>query len=218
MNKPPKTTDTVLIERIRAGDEHAWQDFISRYEGRLLAFVQSRLGRRSLSEDVVQEAFVGFLTSLPYYDGKRSLESYLFSICAHKLTDHLRREGRRPAIPISSLKGDTSANWEASGGYSRASSIARQGERERLEEEALAAALRDQVNHWRTRGDWKKIRCMELLFVRGRSNKDVAELLELTEQQIANYKFDFLAKLRNSVRRHGLSKDIFPELYETESS
>lgn len=214
MNEPQTSADGLLVDRIRTGDARAWEDFISRYEGRLLAFVESRLGRRTAAEDIVQEAFIGFLTSLPYYDGKRSLESYLFSICAHKLTDHLRREGRRPAIPLSALSHESSGAWEASGGYSRASSVARHGERERLEEEALVAALKAQMEHWRTRGDWTKIQCMELLFVRGRSNKAVSRMLGITEQQVANYKFDFLAKIRNAVRRHGLSRDIFPELYD----
>ena len=44
----------------------------------------------------MQETFVGFLTSLPNYDPARPLEGYLFSIAAHKLTDVMRRQGRRP--------------------------------------------------------------------------------------------------------------------------
>ena len=71
-----------LIERIREGDPQAWQNLLERYEGRLLAFVNSRIRNRATSEDIVQEAFVGFLISLPNYDGSRPLESYLFSICA----------------------------------------------------------------------------------------------------------------------------------------
>ena len=86
MSKIPET-DSLLIDRIRGGDEGAWDDLIARYEGRLLAFAESRLRRRAAAEDVVQETFVGFLTSLPNFDGKRSLESYLFAICAYKLTD-----------------------------------------------------------------------------------------------------------------------------------
>ena len=90
--KPAPLGVTSLIMVTSSPD--AWSDLISRYEGRLLAFVESRLGRRGASEDIVQEAFIGFLNSLPNYDGRRSLEGYLFSICAYKLTDHLRREGR----------------------------------------------------------------------------------------------------------------------------
>jgi RNA polymerase sigma-70 factor (ECF subfamily) len=96
----------------------------ARYEGRLLAFVESRLGRRGPSEDIVQDSFIGFLNSLPNYDGRRPLESYLFSICAYKLTDHLRREGRRPAVPLSSAS-DSTGDWQISDSARRASSIAR---------------------------------------------------------------------------------------------
>jgi RNA polymerase sigma-70 factor (ECF subfamily) len=206
-------TDTLLVQRIRAGDADAWNDLIGRYEGRLLAFAESRLRKRDASEDIVQESFIGFLNSLPNYDGKRPLESYLFTICAHKLTDYLRREGRRPAISLSGVAASGEGDWELAGSARPASSIARSGERRAIEEQALADALRDQVQHWMQRGDWTKLQCIELLFLRGRANKDVAELLGMTEQQVANFKFDFLARLRTHVRKQGLPHEVFPELY-----
>ena len=60
--------------------------------------------------------------------------------------------------------------------------------------------------------------CAELLFVRGWANKDVAEELELTEQQVANYKFDFIARLRTLVTRQELPEAVFPELYAEDSA
>ncbi|MFP6674841.1 MAG: sigma-70 family RNA polymerase sigma factor [Pirellulaceae bacterium] len=205
--------DTLLIERIRSGDGDAWVDLIGRYEGRLLAFVESRLRNRAASEDIVQEAFVGFLNSLPNYDGRRPLESYLFSICAYKLTDHLRREGRRPSVPMSA-GADSSGEWQLPGSARVASSIARSGERRNLEERALVDALREQVDRWKDRGDWSKLQCIELLFVRGWANKDVATQLEISEQQVANFKFDFVARMRSIIRRMEMPEDIFPELYD----
>ncbi|MCA9213177.1 MAG: RNA polymerase sigma factor [Planctomycetales bacterium] len=211
---PQNNSDAILVERIRKGDTDAWSDLISRYEGRLLAFAESRLRRRDVSEDVVQESFIGFLNSLPNFDGKRPLESYLFTICAHKLTDHLRREGRRPTLPLSSTQNSSDGDWQIPGTSRPASSIARSGERKRLEEDALAVVLKEQVEHWQHKNDWTKIKCMELLFVRGRANKDVAELLDITEQQVANFKFDFLARLRNQLKKQNLSQEIFPELQQ----
>lgn len=206
-------SDSLLIDRIRAGEADAWNELIGRFEGRLLAFIETRLRDRSTSEDVVQETFIGFLTSLPNYDTRRPLESYLFSIAAHKLTDHLRRQGRRPALPL--LSGGTSGNdeWDLPGSQRAASSLVRSGERKHLEEAALVKALGELLAHWRARGDWEKIRCTELLFVRGVANKDVAARLGISEQTVANYKFDFLAKLRAAVREQGLPEDVFPELY-----
>lgn len=209
----PSDTDRLLIERIRGGSSDAWSELIARYEGRLLAFVESRLGRRGVAEDIVQDAFIGFLTSLPNYDGRRPLESYLFSICAYKLTDHLRREGRRPALPLSAGR-NSSGDWELPSPARGASSIARSGERQNIEERALVEALQYQIGRWKERGDWTKLRCIELLVVRGWANKDVAEELAISEQQVANFKFDFLARMRALIQKQGVPEEIFPELYQ----
>ncbi|MCI0493206.1 MAG: sigma-70 family RNA polymerase sigma factor [Planctomycetes bacterium] len=215
---PDVSPDRLLVEEIRAGKPEAWNCLITQYEGRLLSFVESRLHRRAASEDVVQETFIGFLTSLPNYDTRRPLESYLFSIAAHKLTDYLRREGRRPVVPLSSTAQGSGGAWDLPGSARPASSIARSGERHGLEEEAIVRGIGEQINHWRTAGDWQKLKCMELLFTRGMPNKDVAAALRLTEQQVANFKFDFVARLRTLVKKQRLNEDVFPELYTDEPS
>ncbi len=212
--KKPTEIDQQLIERIRGGDSDAWNDLIARYEGRLLAFVDSRLSNRSASEDIVQETFIGFLNSLPNFDGRRSLESYLFSISAYKLTDHLRREGRRPAIALSATGPDSGGQWQLTGPARGASSIVRSVERRQLEEEALIEAIEALVSRWQQRGDWIKLKCIELLIVRGMPNNRVAATLDMSEQQVANFKFDFLSRLRVLIKRQGLSRDVFPELYD----
>ncbi|HMO14836.1 MAG TPA: sigma-70 family RNA polymerase sigma factor [Pirellulaceae bacterium] len=207
--------DRLLVENIRNGDSDAWSSLIARYEGRLLAFVESRLTNRSASEDIVQETFIGFLNSLPNFDGARSLESYLFSICSYKITDYLRHEGRRPAIPLS-VGEDTSGAWQLDANARAASSIARSGERKKIEETALHEAMQEQVARWIERGDLLKLKVIELLIVRGLANKEVADILEISEQQVANFKFDFLSRTRTLIKRQGLSADVFPELYEAD--
>jgi len=202
-----------LIERIREGDPQAWQNLIERYVGRLLAFVNSRIRNRATSEDIVQEAFVGFLISLPNYDGSRPLESYLFSICAYKLTDNLRREGRRPSIQMHG-RSSTAGEIEPAGVDRVASSIARSVERKAIEEMAVKDAIAEQIARWKQNGSWVKLQAIELLFVSGRSNKEVAEKLAISEQQVANYKSDFQIRLKAIVQRMDLDQSVFPELAE----
>ena len=203
--------DRFLIERIRDGDSEAWQNLIDRYEGRLMAFTNSRIRNRASSEDIVQEAFVGFLVSLPNYDGGRPLESYLFSICAYKLTDHLRREGRRPSLQMHG-RSSTAGQIEPVGVDRVASSIARSVERKAIEEQSVRDAIAEQIDRWKKTGAWVKLQVIELLFVMGRNNKDVAEQLEISEQQVANYKSDFQIRLRAIVQRMELDEGVFPEL------
>src|SRR5262249_57481730 len=97
----PSDSERLLVQQIRQGDPRAWETLITQYERRLLAYVQRRLRDRAASEDVVQETFVGFLNSLPNFDDRRELQTYLFTIASHKLTDHLRRTGRHPLRSLS---------------------------------------------------------------------------------------------------------------------
>lgn len=196
--------DKLLIGQVRTGDPRSWQLLIERYEGRLLAFVDSRLHDRAASEDVVQETFVGFLTSLPNYDEKRDLEAYLFSIAAHKMTDHLRRQGRRPIDQFGSDDHGRPLE-EVPGGARAASSIARSDERRDAEEKMLTESLRQILQEWMERGDFDRLRCLELLIVKNWANKDVARYLNLTEQAVASYKFQTVSRLKEMARRAGMS-------------
>lgn len=205
--------DQILVENIRSGNTDAWQQFIDRFEGRLLAYVGSRLLDRSHAEDIVQETFIGFLNSLPNYDCARPLESYLFSIAAYKLTDHLRREGRRHSTQLVTRENSSDAAQSIPARGRGASSMARSVEQRDLEEVALANALIDQISKWKSKSDYVKLKCIELLFVSGVNNKDAAKELDLSEQQIANYKSDFVTRTRSLISRQA-SRENFPELSE----
>lgn len=198
------TGDRLLLEQVRAGDERAWSDLIARFEGRLLAFIESRLKNRATSEDLVQETFYGFLISLPNYDPQTPLDSFLFAIAAHKLTDHLRRSGRRPTVP---LENGSDSSREPVGRYRHASSLMRSREKHGIEERVLAKALSDQIEGWRERAEWERLKCIELLFVRGLANKQTAQLLGISEQAVANHKFAALSKLKEAIRLAGATEE-----------
>ena len=192
--------DRLLVNRIRHQESAAWEELIARFEGRLLAFVTSRLGDRTAAEDVVQETLIGFLVSLPNYDETTPLESWLFAIAAHKLTDALRRRGRRPAIPVA-FTGSSAGITEPPGPARRASSLLRSRERHDEEHDRLAEALRSLTRTWIDRGDFERLECIELLFVLGWSNKAVADRLGISEQKVANHKHYVIGRLKRAVRR-----------------
>lgn len=193
----PLSSEQVLITRIRQGEAAAWQRLIDEYEGRLLAFATRRLRDRQWAEDVVQETFVGFLTALPNYDPTTPLQAFLFSICAHKLTDRLRQTGRRPLLlPV--VGDDGSEPPSPSSQARRASSIARSREHRETEELVLADCLRKQIEAWRKSGELERLQCLELLLVRGLANKEVAIHLGLSEQAVANHKQFLVGKLREA--------------------
>lgn len=196
---PLEPTDLLLLERIRAADAEAWEEFISRYEGRLTAFVRSRLGNATAAEDVVQDTFAGFLIGLPNYDSETPLEAFLFAIAAHKLTDVLRRQGRRPTLPLLADEAD-GRERELESPSRKASSMARSRERTEVEQRVLGACLQALVGQWKERGEFERLQCVELLFVLGWPNKDAAQRLGISEQTVANHKQYVVTKLKDAAR------------------
>src|SRR5262245_21682700 len=208
----PSQADRLLVQQIRSGDSRAWQTLIGRYEGRLMAFVERRVRDRSASEDIVQETFIGFLHSLPNFDDRRELQTYLFTIASHKLTDHLRRQGRHPLHPISESPSDLLHNQLDR--QPAASSLARSQERRDLESAAITQCLGDMIRQWQEKGDFGRVKVLELMFVKGWANRDVAASLQISELQVANYRFAAVKKLSEQIRDAGLPPDVFPELQD----
>ena len=197
---PASETDKRLVKRIRDGEADAWKECIDLYEGRLLAFIRSRLSDRSSAEDIVQETFMGFLKALPNYDENTPLESWLFSIAAHKLIDAMRRSGRRPTVPLMLPDSNGGAVREPSGGRA-ASSMMRSHERSHGESTVVEACLAELISDFKKNGAWERLQCVELIFVLGWANKDVAKRLSITEQAVANHKFFVVAKLKEEAKR-----------------
>ena len=206
-------SDRLLITRVRKNDQSAWAELDKRYRGRLTAYVRRRLKDHASVEDVVQETFIGFSNSLVNYDEKRDLQTWLFTIAAHKVTDQLRKMGRLRYKTGS--ESDDEVMIEAPDERQRgASTLARSAERRESEEDALGQALRDLVRDLQAKGEWTKVMALELLYVKGWGNAEVAARLKRSEQDIANLKFQAKKRLHDHLTAANLSPAVFPELQE----
>ena len=205
----PTESDRLLVQQIRQGDPEAWQQLINRYEGRLHAFAVRKVRDRTAGEDIVQETFIGFWHSLPNFNENRELQTYLFTIASYKIIDHLRRTGRRP---LQTGEEASKRLAEERNGERAVSSVFRSQERKELEQDAVAQSLGRMIRGWREKGEYFRIQVLELLFVKGWANKDVAKFLGISEQQVANYRFAAVQKLAKQMKDAGLSPDVFPEL------
>ena len=204
-------SDRLLVQRIRKQDADAWNELDRRYRGRLTAYVRRRLKDHASVDDVVQNTFVGFLNSLPNFDDKRDLQTWLFTIASHKVTDLLRRNGRRP-VSTGGDGEDEAFDRSPDPDQRAASSLARSSERRDTEEEVLGRSLAMMVAEWKSRGEYQNVKILELLFVKGSGNKDVAALVGVSEQQVANIKFQVKKRLHEFMCAANLSTDVFPEL------
>ncbi|MBN2562202.1 MAG: sigma-70 family RNA polymerase sigma factor [Phycisphaerae bacterium] len=188
--------DGYLIDAIRKGDQRAWHQLIDRYQGRLLAFARSRLRGVGDAEDALQEAFMGFVTSLRHYDESRSLETYLFAILRYKIGELLTRRQRHPEYTDGFDIDDDSPGMPEPSVSETPSQIAAQHERTERQADVLAKILRRLFEELRDRGKLDDLQVVELLFYVGLRNKEAAERLNRDEKAVAGVKFRALGRLR----------------------
>jgi RNA polymerase sigma-70 factor (ECF subfamily) len=86
--------DGLLISAALAGDEDAFTLLVRRYEGALLNAAQSRLGKRQLAEEAVQEALLCVHRWLATYDSRYSFRTWLWTILLNQCSRLARRESK----------------------------------------------------------------------------------------------------------------------------
>ena len=88
------SSDGSLIAAALAGDEEAFALLVRRYQGALVKAAVSRLGKRELAEEAVQEAFLCAHRWLATYDSRFSFRTWLWTILLNQCSRQARREGR----------------------------------------------------------------------------------------------------------------------------
>lgn len=92
-----------LLERLRAGDEAAYELLVRTYSGRLLAVTRRILRSEEDARDAVQEAFVSAFRSLGRFEGEARLSTWLHRIAVNAALMRLRTRRRRPEESIDPL-------------------------------------------------------------------------------------------------------------------
>lgn len=90
--------DRVLVSRMRAGEQRAFDEFFNASASRLAAFLSRRSGLDPANvEDIVQNTLIKAVRNLSSYRGEAALFTWVTEICRHELADARRKAARRPA-------------------------------------------------------------------------------------------------------------------------
>ena len=91
-------SDDRLVERIRAGDEGAFEVLYDRYHADLLAFCRHMLGNRDEAEDALQQVFISAYRNLPAPGRDLQLRALLDAVAINRCLSTLR--SRRQAVNL----------------------------------------------------------------------------------------------------------------------
>ena len=95
--------DHRLVERLRAGDEDAYREFVDTYKDRLLSVIARVLGGAADAEDLAQETFLKAFGAIDRFAGQSALYTWLYRIGVNTARDWLASRRRRPAVSLDAL-------------------------------------------------------------------------------------------------------------------
>lgn len=176
LGRPP--TDEELIRCLQAGDEAALEYLVATYWHRLCRFVNGILVKEGGEEDVVQEAFVRLWMRRRKLRLEGSFKAFLFTLARNAAIDERRRSGRREALASSLDPPPPSPSPLAEAEASELKVLA----------DAAVAALPP-----------RRREIFQLARVEGLTYREIAEVLGLSQQTVANQMSRALTSLHKTL-------------------
>lgn len=92
-----------LLERLRAGEEAAYEEMVRAHGGRLLAVARRMLRSEDDAQDTLQDAFLSAFRSIDRFEGQARLSTWLHRIVVNAALMRLRTRRRKPEKSIEEL-------------------------------------------------------------------------------------------------------------------
>jgi len=95
--------EVLLVNRLRAGDEAAFEDLIRKFGSRLLAVARRFVRNDEDAQDIVQSAYLSAFRALDQFEGNCQLSTWLHRIVVNTALMKLRSKRRKPEESIEEL-------------------------------------------------------------------------------------------------------------------
>lgn len=133
--------DLALVERLRAGEDAAYEELVRTYGGRLLAVARRFLSSEDDARDALQDAFLNAFRSIDRFEGHAKLSTWLHRIVVNACLMRLRTRRRKPETSIEDLL----PNWQEDGHPERPASAWRTDALEALQRSELQALVLEKI-------------------------------------------------------------------------
>ncbi|MDD2051387.1 RNA polymerase sigma factor [Pseudomonas putida] len=87
------TDDPLLLQRLLAGEQRAFKELVSTYQGAMRAVAYAIVGNRH-ADEVVQDAWLAVVRNLAGFEGRSSLKTWLLTITANAAKNRYKQNRR----------------------------------------------------------------------------------------------------------------------------
>ena len=171
-----------LIEKLKNSDECAFEQLFSQYQPLLFKYIYYKTNDYDLATDIVQDTFIKVWTSRSTLKTSHSFYAFLCKISRNLLMDHYKhlqvREKHKDNVPIPS--------WSYNDNP----------------EQALDYKTRlEQIHHIAKYHLSENYRSAFFLSrIEGKSNSEIAELMNVSVKKVENYLYNALKKLSKKLK------------------
>src|SRR5688572_7528748 len=185
---PVRDPDDSLVRALRARDERAFEDLISRYYSSMLRLAIGFVRSREEADEVIQETWIAVLSGIDRFENRSSFKTWLFRILENRARTRAKRESRM--VPFSTYGDTAPTDFEVpiwSGAPSRANTP---------EDNLLAGELRGRIEAAVAALPQNQHEVLTLRDIEGWSAEEVCTALDLS----ASNQRVLLHRARASVR------------------
>jgi RNA polymerase sigma-70 factor (ECF subfamily) len=179
--------DSRLLASLRDGDETAFVRLVERYHASLVRLAGLYV-EPSVTEDVVQDTWIGVLRGLDTFEGRASFKTWLFRILVNRARTRAVRDAR--SVPVSSLVQQETesqeyavdpARFQSADGRYPGHWLLKPSADDLPEERLLAGELNDVVRSALAALPPAQSEVVRLRDVEGLSSEEACDLLNLSE-------------------------------------
>ncbi|MFO7846837.1 MAG: RNA polymerase sigma-70 factor [Balneolaceae bacterium] len=175
--------DTELAVKIRAGNQKAFRELYDRYHLQMYYIAKKYVKSRDLAEDAIQDIFVKFWEKRHELNHVNSIKNYLFTMVRNHVLNMLR-DRKNELISISAVKKEKLP--------------AQNMTEEELQYSEYETILRKGVSELSGR----KREVFELRTIKGLTNSEVAELLQIHVRTVKTHYYNSSKFIRTYLKDH----------------
>jgi RNA polymerase sigma-70 factor, ECF subfamily len=173
---PSVDEDEELVARVRAGDEQAFVQLVSRHHAAMLRLANSFVSSTAVAEEVVQDTWLGVLRGIDSFAGRSSFRTWLLRILVNRARSTGVREHRSVAVGDAGPVVDR-ARFDASGAWMSPPQHWIEDSDDRMHAQALAGHIHKTLGELPAR----QREVVVLRDVDGLSSDEVCEVLEISD-------------------------------------
>ena len=109
-----KRQDQLLVDRVNAGEKHAFDLLVVKYQQRLINLIMRYVHDHSEAMDVAQESFIKAYRALPKFRGESAFYTWLYRIAINTAKNHMVAARRRPLAYSEDIDDPERYEWHSS--------------------------------------------------------------------------------------------------------